>query len=57
MLHSWFQTFYYTLMTFPMYVICNIAIYGDDTTPYSKFDQASDLWQQLELASGLESDL
>ena len=40
-----------------MYVICNIAIYGDDTTPYSKFDQASDLWQQLELASGLESDL
>ena len=24
---------------------------------YSKCDQASDLWQQLELASGLESDL
>ena len=23
---------------------------------YSKFDQASDLWQQLELASELESD-
>ena len=40
-----------------MHIICNIAIYGDDTTPYSKFDQASDLWQQLELASGLESDL
>ena len=57
MLHSWFQTFYYTLMTFPMHIICNIAIYGDDTTPYSKFDQASDLRQQLELASGLESDL
>ena len=29
-------------------VICNIAIYADDTTLYSKCDQASDLWQQLE---------
>ena len=38
-------------------VICNITIYGDDTTPYSKCDQPSDLWQQLELASELESDL
>ena len=38
-------------------VICNIAIYADDTTLYSKYNQASDLWQQLELASGLESDL
>ena len=38
-------------------VVCNIAIYGDDTTLYSKRDQASDLWQQLELASELESDL
>ena len=37
-------------------VIFNIAIY-DDTTLYSKCDQASDLWQQLELASELESDL
>ena len=37
-------------------VICNIAIYAD-TTLYSKCDQASDLWQQLELASGYESDL
>ena len=37
-------------------VICNIAIYADDTTLYSKCDQASDLWQQLELASELESD-
>ena len=27
------------------------------TTLYSKYDQASDLWQQLELASELESDL
>ena len=38
-------------------VTCNIAIYVDDTTFYSKSDQASDLWQQLELASKLESDL
>ena len=38
-------------------VICNIAIYADNTTLYTKCDQASDLWQQLELASELESDL
>ena len=36
---------------------CNVAIYADDTTLYSKCDQASDLWQQLELASELEFDL
>ena len=41
----------------PHDVICNIAIYADDTTFYSKCDQASDLWQQLELVSELESDL
>ena len=34
-------------------VICDIAIYADDTTLYSKCDRASDLWQQLELASEL----
>ena len=28
-------------------VICNIAIYADNTTLYSKCDQASNLWQQL----------
>ena len=38
-------------------VICDIAIYADDTTLYSKCDQASDLWQQLESVSELESDL
>ena len=32
---------------------CDIAIYADDTTLYSDCDQASDLWQQLELASEL----
>ena len=41
----------------PDNVICNIAIYADDTTLYSKCDRASDLWQQLELASEFESDL
>ena len=41
----------------PDHVICNIAICADDTTLYCKYDQASDLWQQLELASELESDL
>ena len=38
-------------------VICNIAIYTDDNTLYSKCDQAFDQLQQLELASELESDL
>ena len=42
--------FYYTLMTFLM-ILC------DDTTPYCRCDQASDLWEQLELASELEYDL
>ena len=28
----------------------NIAIYDDDTTLCSRCDQASDLWQELELA-------
>ena len=37
--------------------ICDIAIYADDTTLYSKCDQVSDQWQQLELASQLESCL
>ena len=42
---------------FPDDVICDIAIYADDTNLFSKCDKASDLWQQLELASELESDL
>ena len=56
---------YYTLFLLyindlPDDIICNIAIYTDDTTIYSKSDQSSDLsdlWQQLELAFKLESDL
>ena len=38
-------------------VICNIAIYADVTTLYSKCGHSSYLWQQLQLASELESDL
>ena len=38
-------------------VVCDIAIYADDTILYCKCDQACDLWQQLELASELKSDL
>ena len=30
---------------------------ADDTTLYSKCDKASDLWQQLELVTELESNL
>ena len=41
----------------PNDVICDFAIYADDTTFYSKCEEASDLWQQLELASEPESDL
>ena len=37
-------------------VISNTAIYADNTTLYSDCDQASDLWQQLQVASELESD-
>ena len=41
----------------PEDVICDITIYVDDNTLYSKCHQASVLWQQLELASELGSDL
>ena len=37
-------------------IICNITIYADDATLYSKCEKASDLWQQLRLASELEFD-
>ena len=37
--------------------IWNIVIYADDTTLYSKYDHPSNLWQQLEFTSELESDL
>ena len=38
-------------------VICDIAFYADNTTLHSKCDQASDMWQKLELTFELESDL
>ena len=42
----------------PNDVICNTAICTDDTAVYSnKFDQASDLWLEIEVASELQSDL
>ena len=37
--------------------ICNFVIYADESTVYSKCDQASDMWQEIELASELASDL
>ena len=36
-------------------VICNIAVSADDTILFSKCDEASNLWQQLEMASGISS--
>ena len=45
----------YTLMTFLM--MLSVVLLAGDTTLYSKSDQASDLWQKLELASKLEFDL
>ena len=37
-------------------IICDFPIYADDTTLYSKCDQASDLLQQLKFTSELEFD-
>ena len=50
-------TLFLLYIDLPDDVISNIAIYADDSTFYSKCDQTSNLWQQLELASELESDL
>ena len=38
-------------------VICDIVINSHHTILYFKHDQTSNLWQQLELASELESNL
>ena len=43
-------------LVLPNDAMCNIATYADITL-YSKCDQASDVWQQLELVSELESDI
>ena len=37
--------------------ICNIAIYADDTTIYSKCDQMPNPWQKLELKTELKFGL
>ena len=52
-LHLALHFSYYILMTFLIMLYCFYA----DTILYSKYDQASDLWQQLELTSKPESDL
>ena len=50
------QFSYCTLMTFLM--MLSVILLSALMLPlYSKFDQASDLWQELELASELESNL
>ena len=50
------HTFLLYINDLPDDVICKIAIYVD-TILYSKSEQASDLWQQLVLASELKCDL
>ena len=55
--HPWSHTFAIYINDLPDDVICDVAIYANDTTFYSMCDQASDMWQPLELASELESDL
>ena len=55
MLFFFWPTFLALYIKDPPDVIYNITIYADDTTLYSKCDQASYLWQQLEFASKHES--
>ena len=40
----------------PDVVTCKIAIFAEDAKLHSKCSQASDLWEQWELASEIESD-
>ena len=56
-IHFWYFTFPSNINDLPDDIICNIVIYPGDTTLYSKCDQASDLWQQPELASELACNL
>ena len=53
----WSYNFSTIIDDLPNDVICDITIYADDATLYSKCDKASDLCQQLELDSEIESDL
>ena len=41
----------------PDMVLSKVAIYADGTTLYCSCDKACDMWKQLEMSSGLESDL
>ena len=41
----------------PDYLLCIVTIYADDTIFYCDYEQVLDLWQQMEVASELESDL
>ena len=52
--HKFFILYFNDL---PDHVICDIGYYVNDTSLCSKCDQASYLWQQLELASEPEFDL
>ena len=45
------------LLYTPNDVNCNISICVDDSTLYSKYDEESNLWQQVEFASEPEPDL
>ena len=49
--------FLYCINDLPDDVISNNAIYAVDTVMYSKCDQVTNFWQQLELGSDLESSL
>ena len=49
--------FFVHINELPDDAICNISFYADDITPYSKYDQTSDLRQELELVFEVESDL
>ena len=51
------NTFPTIINDLPDDVICNIVIYADNTAHYSKCNQASDLWQGVELVSELKSGL
>ena len=44
MLHSWSTFFLLYISDLPYDVICNIAIYADDTSFHSNCNQAFDLW-------------
>ena len=44
-----FWSYNFSINDLPDDVICNIAVYADDNSLYSKCDKATVLWQQLDL--------